>query len=142
MVKQHTALRAVQPYYHNDKLIGYLEVAQEIDSFFQVMSNEKYSDYALIVKKSYLNHQDWLSATKSDIFEMGQDWNTYKDFLLLKSFENKSSKFSDNLFNISKKGKIIGEVKINDKYYLKRSLSHIRRFRKQIRRCCLFNGCF
>ena len=45
------ALRVVSPYYSNGKLIGYMELGQEIDDFLNVLKTETGDEFSIIVEK-------------------------------------------------------------------------------------------
>lgn len=57
------ALRAVMPYHDEEgKLIGYVELGEEIDHLFKILKRETADEFALIADKKYLNREDWHSA--------------------------------------------------------------------------------
>jgi hypothetical protein len=90
------ALRVVKPYYDGDKLIGYIELGQEIDHFLKVLKEETNNDYAIYVKKENLNPADWAASRKNS----GKDnnWDSFSEMVLTNStfdLENTSDK---NLF--------------------------------------------
>lgn len=51
------ALRAVQPWIVDGKLIGYVELGEEIDGFLERMKSETGDDYALRVEKRHLDRK-------------------------------------------------------------------------------------
>lgn len=71
------ALRSVAPYRDNSgKIIGYLELGQEIDHFVSDLSTSTGNNYAVLGNKDYLSQADWLSATKGTGFKWA-DLNKY-----------------------------------------------------------------
>lgn len=66
------ALRAVRPWMADGKIIGYLELGQEIDHFLREMKARTGDDYGLIVKKRFLDERAW-----SDV--LGPRQNTWND---------------------------------------------------------------
>jgi len=51
------ALRVVHPYYFNNKLIGYMELGEEIDHFFDIMKNQTGNNYIAFINKEFLNEE-------------------------------------------------------------------------------------
>jgi len=51
------ALRAVRPWLVEGRLIGYLELGEEIDGFLERMKRETGDDYALLVEKRHLDRK-------------------------------------------------------------------------------------
>lgn len=70
------ALRAVKPIKLNDSLIGYAEVGEEIDHFFEHLKKQTGDEFMLLVNKKYLNRDDWESARKLNKKITG--WNRFK----------------------------------------------------------------
>lgn len=59
------ALRTVRPFAANGKLLGYLELAQEIDTFLARMKAETGDEYGLVVQKQFLDERAW-AATRGE----------------------------------------------------------------------------
>jgi len=53
------ALRVVIPYYDGDELIGYVELAEEIDHFFEILKKQTSDDFILVTDKNYLDELKW-----------------------------------------------------------------------------------
>ena len=54
------ALRVVRPWFAaNGKLLGYLELGEEIDHFLGRMKGQTGDDYALLVEKAFLDEKAW-----------------------------------------------------------------------------------
>jgi len=51
------ALRVVMPYYHNNQLIGYIELGQEIEHFLNILKGETTNEFALAVDKTFLDQE-------------------------------------------------------------------------------------
>lgn len=73
------ALRVVMPYYHNEKLIGYLELGEEIDNFLNIMKDQTTDDYALIADKGMLDREDWRSVRI--VAELRDNWDDSEEHL-------------------------------------------------------------
>lgn len=59
------ALRTVRPFAPQGKLLGYVELGQEIDDFLQRMKAETGDEYALVVQKRFLDEAAW-AATRGE----------------------------------------------------------------------------
>ncbi|BDG10488.1 cache domain-containing protein [Anaeromyxobacter paludicola] len=53
------ALRVVKPLYDGDKLLGYYELAEEMDHFLARMKKQTGDDFGLLVDKDFLDAQAW-----------------------------------------------------------------------------------
>jgi HAMP domain-containing protein len=56
------ALRVVKPYREGGKLVGYMELGEEIDHFLRRMKDQTGDDFGLLVKKAYLDERTWALA--------------------------------------------------------------------------------
>jgi hypothetical protein len=56
------ALRVVRPFFSGDKLLGYMELGQEIDHFLAQMKVENGDDYGLVVQKRYLDEKAYANT--------------------------------------------------------------------------------
>ncbi|MBU0757101.1 MAG: hypothetical protein KKF44_03470, partial [Nanoarchaeota archaeon] len=79
------ALRTVVPYYDEGKLIGYVELGEEIDHFLDNLkeyTNEHTpsSEFAIMVEKRYLDEGDWKSVRQ--VAGLRDNWNDIKDYVL------------------------------------------------------------
>ncbi len=64
--KNAFALRAVRPWFGQDgRLLGYLELSEEIDHFLERMKTQTGDDYGLLVEKTFLDEHAW-AATRQD----------------------------------------------------------------------------
>ena len=53
------ALRVVRPWIRDGKVIGYMELAEEIDHFLTAMKARTGDEYGILVKKEFLDEQAW-----------------------------------------------------------------------------------
>ncbi len=53
------ALRVVRPFVAGGKLLGYMELGQEIDDFLARMKAETGDEFALVIGKKYLDEKEW-----------------------------------------------------------------------------------
>jgi histidine kinase family protein len=56
------ALRVVRPFVSQDKILGYMELGEEIDDFLTRMKTETGDDYGLVVEKRYLDERAYASV--------------------------------------------------------------------------------
>lgn len=70
------ALRVVKPYYDNDKLIGYIELGQEMDHFLKILKANTNSNYSIFVNKNAVNKENWKSVRLANGW--GDDWDSYE----------------------------------------------------------------
>jgi len=113
------AYRVVCPYYKKDKLIGYIELSEEIGYFSKLMQEQTGDHSVLMIDKKYLNKEKWLTA-KKQYTEMA-DWDEFKDKILINKTTNliDINKFISVLDNIPDEGIIIEQnYKINDNNYI------------------------
>ncbi|MCK5237405.1 MAG: HAMP domain-containing protein [Deltaproteobacteria bacterium] len=76
------ALRAVMPFYDNDKLVGYVELGQEIDHFLETLKNITDGDeYAILVDKKYLDREKW--SISRAITGLRDNWDDTKDHVIV-----------------------------------------------------------
>ena len=66
------ALRAVRPWFHEGKLLGYMELAEEIDHFLGAIKARTGDEYGLLVKKKFLDEKAWAAV-------LGPRANTWND---------------------------------------------------------------
>lgn len=73
------ALRVVRPWVHQGRLIGFLELAEEINHFLVRMKKETGNDFGLLALKKYLDEAAW-----SRIVGRGQDtWGARHDVVVV-----------------------------------------------------------
>lgn len=79
--KNSFALRIVTPYYDNDTLIGYIEIARMIDNFLGELKNETGDDFAIYGKKEFLDHNDLMISNQKKA--LPDTWDALPDDVLL-----------------------------------------------------------
>jgi len=67
------ALRVVRPFVAHGKLLGYMGLGQQIDSFLSRMKAETGNEFGLVVQKRYLDEKAWASARGSRRNNWGDD---------------------------------------------------------------------
>jgi len=75
------ALRVVHPYYDaNNKLIGYIEVGEEIDHFFEIMKQQTGDELAMVLLKDKLGEEEW--ATMREAQGLDNNWDEDETLVL------------------------------------------------------------
>ncbi len=87
------ALRVVKPYYDDDKLIGYIELGQEIDHFLKILKEKTQNNYSIFVTKDAVDQATWVSIRTEH--GLDSDWNKYVNLLemdnTIKDIQNKEN---------------------------------------------------
>lgn len=73
------ALRVVQPWIHAGRVIGYVELAEDIDHFLTSMKGRTGDEYGLMVRKKYLDESAWAAA----VGPKATSWDAAADTLLV-----------------------------------------------------------
>lgn len=81
------ALRVVLPYYNDEKLIGYLELGEEIDHFLQIMKGQTGDEYAIVANKIKLDRDDWRSVR--NVAGLRDNWDDSEEHLAVAQTTNK-----------------------------------------------------
>ena len=113
------AYRVVCPYYKADKLIGYIEISEEIGYFSQLMKEQTSDHSVLLIDKKYLNKKKWLAAKKK--YPNMADWDEFKNKILINKTTNKIdiNKFISSLDGIPDEGLILDQNhEINDSSFI------------------------
>ena len=76
-------LRVVHPWYIDDKLVGYLELGEEIEHITPSMKETLGAEIRFVIKKSYLSRTQWEEGLRM----MGKsgDWNLIPDYVVIDS---------------------------------------------------------
>lgn len=111
------ALRVVMPYYDEGKLIGYVELGQEIDNFLEILKKEKPNEFSLVIDKSSLVKEDWLSVL--DVHGLRDNWEDLEEHLVVESTtENIFPCFSsENVELLERETLLLGESTIENKVF-------------------------
>ncbi|MBS3778719.1 MAG: HAMP domain-containing protein [Candidatus Thermoplasmatota archaeon] len=75
------ALRVVKPYYNGSRLIGFVELGQEINHFFDILKGETNNEYAVIVEKQFLDEKKWASV--QSVKGVVNNWNQLEKHVIL-----------------------------------------------------------
>ncbi|MFN8254541.1 MAG: methyl-accepting chemotaxis protein [Bacteroidales bacterium] len=75
--KNFLSLRVVHPIYEGKKAVGYIDLSEEMNRFFDIMKNQTKDDYILFVDKQYFTEEAWKESRKKNS-DLGE-WNAYKE---------------------------------------------------------------
>ncbi len=102
------ALRVVRPWLVEGRLIGYLELAEEVDHFLSAMKGRSGDDYALLVERRLIDEQAWAAVLGSRI----NSWNGRSDLLVVDATEvdPELATIDGDLARLPETGRFLGET--------------------------------
>lgn len=111
-------LRVVMPYYFENKLIGYVELGQEIDSFLEILKKNSNHEFALIVEKIYIDQEKWKSVRETA--NLRNNFDDLKNHLVISSTTNEIVDCfrTENVNKILDGEHILERVQIEDKKFI------------------------
>jgi hypothetical protein len=113
------AIRVVKPWYDNGKVIGYMEMGEEINRFVRVLKELTGNDFGLILKKQYLKASDW--ETTRLALNLKNNWDDQKEFVIATNTSEEEGflKYEGAFEQLPEEGQIIGEVRHGDSVFIK-----------------------
>jgi hypothetical protein len=113
------AIRVVKPWSDNGKIIGYMELGEEINRFVKVLKELTGNEFGLILKKQYLKASDW--ETTRLALNLRNNWDDQKEFVLATTTTSDESflKYDGAFEQLPEEGIIIGQVKHGDSVFVK-----------------------
>jgi hypothetical protein len=111
------ALRAVRPWFHDGRLVGYVELAEEIDHFLAAMKSRTGDEYGLLVKKRYLDEAAWTSV----LGRRSNTWNDRPDVVVVDTttFTEGIIDFDGDLEAVSDRGEALGRIERGDRVWVR-----------------------
>jgi histidine kinase family protein len=111
------ALRAVRPWFHEGKLIGYMEIAEEIDHFLTAMKGRTGDEYGLLVKKRFLDEKEWAAV----LGPRSNTWNDRPDVVVVDTttFTEGIIDFDGDVEAIPERGLMLGEVERGERAFVR-----------------------
>jgi hypothetical protein len=111
------ALRAVLPWVHEGKLLGYVELAEEIDHFLTAMKSRTGDEYGLLVKKEFLDERRWAAV----LGPRANTWNDRPDVVVVDTttFTEGIIDFDGSIDSIPEPGLALGEILRGDRAYVR-----------------------
>jgi len=115
-------LRAVLPIWELGKLLGYIELGEEIDLIIQDMQRIFKVNLWVVIDKQYLHESDWLSGMQ--ILGRKADWNYLPNKVIVSQTSNALPGGLSNILSQHKNGLFSENIKLEDdsKYYRGRIL--------------------
>jgi hypothetical protein len=109
------ALRAVRPWIVDGELVGYMEVAEEIDHFLAAMKARTGDDYGLLVKKKFLDSQAWANV----LGPRSNTWNDRPEVVVVDTttFTEGIVDFEGDIEALSDRGESLGRVERGDRSF-------------------------
>jgi hypothetical protein len=111
------ALRVVRPWVHEGRVIGYMELAEEIDHFLNAMKTRTGDEYGLLVKKKFLDEKKWARV----LGPRANTWNDRPDVVVVDTtaFTDGIIDFDGDLERIPDSGEALGEVVRGDRAFVR-----------------------
>jgi len=111
------ALRVVRPWVHAGKVIGYLELAEEVDHFLEAMKARTGDDYGLLVKKRFIDEQAWSAVLRP----LANTWNGRADALAVDATAVTEGllDYHGDLEKLGPRGEVLGEALIGGRAYMR-----------------------
>jgi hypothetical protein len=111
------ALRAVRPWFHQGKLVGYMELGEEIERFLTEMKGRTGDDYGLLVKKKFLDERAWSRV----LGPRANTWNDRPDVVVVSTttFTDGIIDYSGDVEALPERGEALGEVERGDRAYVR-----------------------
>jgi hypothetical protein len=111
------ALRAVRPWVHEGKVIGYMELGEEIDHFLTAMKSRTNDEYGLLVKKKFLDEQAWARI----LGPRSNTWNDRPDVVVVDTttFTEGIIDFQGDIEQIPDRGWVLDEVQRGERAYVR-----------------------
>jgi hypothetical protein len=111
------ALRAVRPWFHDGKLLGYMELAEEIDHFLGAMKSRTGDEYGLLVKKRFLDEKAWAAV----LGPRSNTWNDRPDVVVVDTttFTEGIIDFDGDVEAIPDTGVVLDEIDRGDRGYVR-----------------------
>jgi hypothetical protein len=111
------ALRVVRPWVVDGRLIGYLELAEEIDHFLVRLRQETGNDYAVLILKRYLDEAAWAQVSG----KARNTWNARPDVVVVDTttFSDGIVDFQGDFASLPEGGLVLDEDVRGDRAWLR-----------------------
>jgi hypothetical protein len=102
------ALRVVRPWFANGRLIGYMELAEEVDHFLTAMRSRTGDEYGLLVQKRFLDEKGWAAV----LGPRANTWNARPDVVVVDAtgFTEGLAGYDGDVERLPETGRFLGEV--------------------------------
>jgi hypothetical protein len=111
------ALRVVRPWVHQGRVIGYMELAEEIDHFLNAMKARTGDEYGLLVKKKFLDEKEWARV----LGPRASTWNDRPEVVVVDTtaFTDSIIDFAGDLEAIPDAGEALDEEVRGDRAFVR-----------------------
>jgi hypothetical protein len=111
------ALRVVRPWFHDGQLVGYVELAEEIDHFLTALNSGTGDEYGLLVKKKYLDERRWAEV----LGPRANTWNDRPDVVVVDTTTLTQGivEYDGDLEDLPDAGRALGEVERDGRAYVR-----------------------
>jgi hypothetical protein len=111
------ALRAVRPWFHEGKLLGYMELAEEIDHFLGAIKARTGDEYGLLVKKKFLDEKAWAAV----LGPRSNTWNDRPEVVVVDTttFTEGIIDFDGDVEALPDGGRTLDEIQRGDRSYIR-----------------------
>ena len=98
----------VRPWTADGRLIGYMELAVEVDHFLTAMRGRSGDDYGLLVQKRLIDEKAWAAV----LGPRAKSWNTRADLLVVDATDvvGGLGAFDGDIEGLPERGQVLGEV--------------------------------
>jgi hypothetical protein len=102
------ALRVVRPWMVDGRLLGYMELAEEVDHFLDTMRGRTGDEYGLLVMKRFIDEKAWAAVLGPRI----NTWNARPDVLVVDvtDFADGIAQFDGDIERMPGTGLFLGET--------------------------------
>jgi hypothetical protein len=102
------ALRVVRPWFVDGRLIGYMELAEEVDHFLTAMRSRTGDEYGLLVQKRFLDEKAWAAV----LGPRANTWNARPDVVVVDAtgFTEGIAGFDGDIERLPASGRFLGET--------------------------------
>jgi hypothetical protein len=111
------ALRVVRPWFRQGKLLGYMELAEEIDHFLTSMKARTGDEYGILVKKEFLDEKAWAQVLGA----RANTWNDRPGVVVVDTtiFNLGIADFEGDLGEVPDRGRTLEEIVLEDKAWIR-----------------------
>jgi hypothetical protein len=109
------ALRAVRPWVHEGRVLGYVELAEDIDHFLSAVKARTGDDYGLLLMKKYLDEREWAAV----LGPRANTWNDRPDVVVVDAttFTEGIVDYAGDVAAVPEGGEALGQVERADRVF-------------------------
>jgi hypothetical protein len=111
------ALRVTRPWLRGGKVIGYMELGEEIDHFLTAMKSRTGDEYGILVKKQFLDQKAWSQILGA----RANTWNDRPDVVVVDTtiFNLGIADYQGDLSDIPDRGQELEEIVVDDRAWIR-----------------------